>query len=456
MTAASIRAKLMLFLFGGMTCGIIITLSATYWAVRTQIGRVFDSEMQQVAEAVHVREDWLDKGRVRIARPGFSFAVRAYDPQGHMYFETAYPALPDAVPQTFAQGYERVESSSGRWRIYTHVAPEGIVQVGQPVATRDALARDLSLRVILPLVLLVPITALVVIWGLRRGLAPLGETTKRVGQRDASALDPLPVESVPAEIVPLVEQINALMVRLSSALDGQRRFLADAAHELRTPVGAITLQAQLAERAPSRLERQAAFAELRLGMDRIRRIVQQLLDLARLDPGVDQQAFTPVDLAALARELVGSFSVHAEAAGIDIDLGAEAPTSCFIMGNETQLRSMISNLIDNALRYAPPHSSVTVSVRQHEHTVQLDVIDAGPGIPVSERESVFQRFHRIAGDRSPGNGLGLSIVKAVVRRHEGALTLNDAVVGATPPGLRVTIELPAAPPFMLAAHARAA
>ena len=312
------------------------------------------------------------------------------------------------------------------------------------------------MRVILPLVLLVPITALVVIWGLRRGLAPLGETTKRVGQRDASALDPLPVESVPAEIVPLVEQINALMVRLSSALDGQRRFLADAAHELRTPVGAITLQAQLAERAPSRLERQAAFAELRLGMDRIRRIVQQLLDLARLDPGVDQQAFTPVDLAALARELVGSFSVHAEAAGIDIDLGAEAPTSCFIMGNETQLRSMISNLIDNALRYAPPHSSVTVSVRQHEHTVQLDVIDAGPGIPVSERESVFQRFHRVAGDRSPGNGLGLSIVKAVVRRHEGALTLNDAVVGATPPGLRVTIELPAAPPFMLAAHARAA
>jgi signal transduction histidine kinase len=438
---SSIRIKLVLWLLGGLTCGIMLALWATYGAVRAQIGAAFDGELKQVAHAVLIREDWIESGRVRIARPGFSFAVRAYDRRGRMYFETALPAVPREVPQLYQQGYHRMETSDGMWRLYTYVAPEGIVQVGQPVALRDALARDLSLRVIVPLLLLIPVLAVVVIWGLGRGLAPLGKTTERVAQRDATLLDPLPIADVPRELLPLVEQINGLMARLSRSLDAQRDFLADVAHELRSPMAALTLQAQLAERAATPAARQAAFAELKRGLDRAIRLVQQLLDFARLESGMTGEPAERVDIARLAREEVGAQAVRADT--LRVDLGADTPAAALVvMGREYELRSMICNLIDNALRYTPRDGSVTVSVLRADDKVVLDVSDAGPGIPAAQRERVFRRFQRVPGDHTPGTGLGLSIVKAIIERHQGTLVLEDANPGSERPGLRVHITLP--------------
>jgi two-component system OmpR family sensor kinase len=323
--------------------------------------------------------------------------------------------------------------------VYTYVAPEGIVQVGQPLALRDALARDLSFRVVLPLLLLIPVVAVVVMAGLRRGLAPLRKTTEYVAERDAALLDPLPTADVPRELLPLVEQINGLMARLSRTLDSQRLFLTDVAHELRSPVAALTLQAQLAERAASPPARQAAFAELRSGIERANRLVQQLLDFARLEPGVEMEPPAPVDLSRLAREAVASHAARADS--IDVDLGADASVGCSVMGSESQLRSMIGNLTDNALRYTPAGGSVTVAVRDAGAVIELEVVDDGPGIPPEERERVFDRFHRVPGDRTPGNGLGLSIVKAIVQRHRGTLALEDAYPSGR--GLRVRVRLPA-------------
>jgi signal transduction histidine kinase len=345
------------------------------------------------------------------------------------------------VPQLYQQGYHRMETSDGMWRLYTYVAPEGIVQVGQPVALRDALARDLSLRVIVPLLLLIPVLAVVVIWGLGRGLAPLGKTTERVAQRDATLLDPLPIADVPRELLPLVEQINGLMARLSRSLDAQRDFLADVAHELRSPMAALTLQAQLAERAATPAARQAAFAELKRGLDRAIRLVQQLLDFARLESGMTGEPAERVDIARLAREEVGAQAVRADT--LRVDLGADTPAAALVvMGREYELRSMICNLIDNALRYTPRDGSVTVSVLRADDKVVLDVSDAGPGIPAAQRERVFRRFQRVPGDHTPGTGLGLSIVKAIIERHQGTLVLEDANPGSERPGLRVHITLP--------------
>jgi two-component system OmpR family sensor kinase len=420
--------------------------------VRTQIGHVFDGELKQVARAVHVREEWIDAGRVRIARPGFSFSVRAYDGTGRMYFETVQPAVPPEIPQIFEPGYQYVDTSAGRWRVYTYVAPEGIVQVGQPLALRDALARDLSLRVVFPLLLLMPLLAIVVIWGLRQGLLPLRRTTQHIARRDATLLEPVPTAGVPHELLPLVEQINGLMARLGRTLDAQRSFLADAAHELRSPVAALTLQAQLAERATSAAARQAAFGELKHGIERTIRLVQQLLDFARLEPGVDEAPVECVDLAQVVREMVGLHSARADS--LRVDLGADTPPAASMMGNESQLRSMIGNLIDNALRYTPRDGSVTVAVRGAGDAIELDVLDSGPGIPPMERERVFHRFHRVPGDRTPGNGLGLSIVKAIVQRHRGTLILEDARPANERPGLRVHIRLPSAEPLAEPASAR--
>ncbi len=333
-------------------------------------------------------------------------------------------------------------TADGLWRVYTHVTDEGTVQVGQAVGARDVLARELSLSVLMPMLLLIPVLGVVVGWALKRGLQPLHDTSRRVSDRDAARLDPLPTENVPNELLPLVEQINALLARLESAFDAQRRFLADAAHELRSPVAALALQVQLAERAQSPAARSAALNELARGVERSRRLVQQLLDFARLDSAVPLQAFAPVNVAALAREVVSSYAARAE--GQEIDIGVEAPAALHAFGVEAELRSLIENLVDNAMRYAPAGSAVTVSAREGQDAVELRVVDAGRGIPAVERERVFQRFHRVAGDATPGTGLGLAIVKAIVARHHGSIALSDAHADAERPGLLVTVRLPGA------------
>ncbi|MGH8681902.1 MAG: sensor histidine kinase, partial [Burkholderiales bacterium] len=202
---------------------------------------------------------------------------------------------------------------------------------------------------------------------------------------------------------------------------------------------ALALQAQLAERARTDEARAAAFQELERGIERTGRLVQQLLDLARLEPGGRADELTTVDVAKLAREVVGTFAARAEALGVD--LGADAPDAARIAGSPAELGSLIANLTDNALRYAPRESAVTVAVRHDGAAVELAVVDGGPGIPPSDREHVFQRFQRVAGDPTHGSGLGLAIAKAIAERHRGTLSLEESQPGAESPGLTVRVRL---------------
>jgi two-component system OmpR family sensor kinase len=217
--------------------------------------------------------------------------------------------------------------------------------------------------------------------------------------------------------------------------------VADAAHELRSPVAALALQAQLAARAEGKEARLAAYAELERGIDRTERLVEQLLDLARLEPGVPAEAREPVDVARLAREVVGSFAARADAVGVD--LGADAPGPARLTGGREELRSLLANLVDNALRYAPRGSEVTVAARNSGGRVELEVSDAGPGIPADQRARVLERFQRVEGDPAAGSGLGLAIAKTIVERYGGEIRLADAHPGQVPPGLSVRIALPA-------------
>lgn len=436
----SIRRTLVLWLVGGLAVGSLAVLAGTYALTRSQIGRMFDEELRQVALAVQVREDLWGQRRVRIARPGFSLSVRAYDPTGRTYFETLMPSLPSDTPFVFSEGLSHADTAEGRWRLYTHVTSDGIVQVGQPTATRDALARELSLPILMPMLMLIPLLAALIAWALRRGLAPLQDASRSVSDRDVSRLDPLPTDGVPRELLPLVEQINALLARLANSLDAQRRFLADAAHELRSPVSALALQAQLAQRAPSPLARSEALEELRRGTERARRLIQQLLDFARLDPGVQPGPMAPIDVAKVVREVVGTYAQRADE--LIVDLGADAAGSAYVSGNEAELQSLVANLLDNALRYAPPGTAVTAAVKENADVVEISVVDAGPGIPPEERQRVFHRFHRLAGDTTSGTGLGLAIVGSIVERHHGSIRLEDAQPGAMPPGLAVHVALP--------------
>jgi len=437
----SIRSTLVLWLLGGLALGSVVLVGATYVLTRAQLNRVFDEELRQVALAVHVREDWAQQGKLRIARPGFAFSVRGYDTQGRRYFETVLPSLPTDTPKTYAEGFSDVSTSEGDWRVFTHVTSEGIVQVGHADAARDAMARELALRILAPMLLLIPLLLLLVAWALRRGLVPLVRLSALVGARDVSRLDPLPTSNVPRELAPVVEQINGLLQRLAASMGAQRRFLADAAHELRSPISAVALQAQLASRAQSVSARERALDELIAGTERTRRLVQQLLDFARLEPGLPTAPFTLVDMTRIVRETVALYTAKADQAGVD--LGAETRGSAFVLGVEAELQSLVANLLDNALRYAPRGSLVTARVTNADDTVEVSVVDAGPGIPPEERERVFERFHRLPADKTPGSGLGLAIARSIAEHHAGTIWLEDARPGCSPSGLAVRFALPA-------------
>jgi two-component system OmpR family sensor kinase len=432
----SIQRTLLVSLTAALVVGTAAVLFATYVNAYVQIARTFDEELVRIAEAAHLSEDWREPGRMRIPRTGFNLSVRAYDARGMMYFETAAPSMPDAAPKHYETGHAEVQAPGGPWRLYTHAEPDGVVQVAYPHATRRALARDLSLRMVLPELLFIPLLVLFMAWVVRRGLAPLRQVSQRVEDRDASRLDPLPTGDVPAELRPLIEEINALLGRLAASMAAQRRFVADAAHELRTPVAALSLQVQVAERAARPAERSAAFGELRKGTERATRMVEQLLRLAQLAPDALPPSFEPVDLASVAREVVGEMAARASAEGID--LGADAADAAPVLGARAELHSLITNLVDNALRYAPQGSEVTVRVSSEAAHVAMAVIDAGPGIAPAEREAVFERFQRRPGDSTPGTGLGLAIARAIVERHGGAISLEVAL----PRGLAARVHLP--------------
>ena len=240
---------------------------------------------------------------------------------------------------------------------------------------------------------------------------------------------------------PLVESLNALLQRLEGSFDTQRRFAVDAAHELRTPLTALTLQIQLAARAQSEDERAISLERMEQGVKRATRLVQQLLTMARLDPESAQKPAVPTDLAILATAVVDELRPLAEQKSIALEVDAPAPA--WVLGQEDALRILLTNLIDNAIRYTAPSGRVHVSVQPDDTTVQLIVQDNGPGIPPDERERVFDRFYRGRDAAAGGSGLGLAIVRQVADMHGGSVTLS---AGNQASGLQALATFPAVPP----------
>ena len=272
-----------------------------------------------------------------------------------------------------------------------------------------------------------------------------------MAERAPGVLEPLPEAGLPAEVQPLVHALNGLLGRLDRALGAQRAFIADAAHELRTPLAAVHLQAQIAERAGTDAERRAALAELKAGLARATHLVEQLLTLAREEPGVAERPFAPVNLVELARSVVGDHAAIAAARGVDLGIAGEHAESAadriVVNGDAAGLRALLSNLVDNAVRYAPAGGRVDVGLDKEGQDVVLAVRDSGPGIPASERGRVFDRFYRVpapgATDVS-GSGLGLAIVKRIAERHDANIALGPGISGPVGEGLGVTVRFPAA------------
>jgi two-component system sensor histidine kinase TctE len=320
-----------------------------------------------------------------------------------------------------------------------------LIQVAETFDKRSALANDIIKGVILPQFVILPLAIVLVWFGLSRGLAPLTALQENLRARRPDDLSPLEATSAPPEIEPLVTSFNELLTRLAQNIDLQKRFIADAAHQMKTPLAGLHMQAELALREDASPEVRRSLEQIATGADQAARLVSQLLALARAENRMSGQVFTQVEVTHLARLAVRDW-VRAALAK-QMDLGYEGPDApVFVEGNPVMLREMLSNIIDNAIRYTPAGGRITVRVAAQPDSgvVNLEIEDTGPGIAPTERPKVVERFYRILGREGDGSGLGLAIVREIATMHGGTLTLDDHVYQDSPrlAGTLVRVSLP--------------
>lgn len=318
------------------------------------------------------------------------------------------------------------------------------VYVVESQRARGELIRELSLGFAVPQALLA-ILAFAVIWfSVMRALAPLAALRQEIEARSHRDLSPLPVSRVPSEVRPLIESMNALLERLSAALSSQQRFIADAAHQLRTPIAGLRTQTELALRQNAPDDVRETLTQLQTAAEHSTHLVNQLLSLARAEPSGERALnMETLDIANLARTTTTEWVPRALEYGIDLgfeEADGQQPLAR-VNGDSFLLREMLGNLIDNAIRYTPRGGQVTVKLASSPPTVTLGVEDNGPGIPENERNAVLERFHRVLGTGVEGSGLGLSIVREIVLRHGGQIQLLPATSGQ---GTLAQVTLPAA------------
>ncbi|HEY2254409.1 MAG TPA: ATP-binding protein, partial [Variovorax sp.] len=411
----------------------------SYLVTLDEMGEVFDDNLRQVALALATQrssssDSTAPTGRRPEAAPvfeehgEFNFTTALWDRSGHL-LSISGPGR--SLPFNDVNGLSRVGRGEDAWHIYTIVSGERVVQAAQRGSAREALAAEAASKLLIPVITLTLLIGALMVIALRRGLQPLDAAAIDVAARSAVSLEPIDVHGVPLEIHPLIHALNGLMQRLAEAFGVQRQFVADAAHELRSPITALRLQLQLLERVRDDSQRQAAIDELKLGVERSQRLIAQLLDLSRVEPDAPAPPRQAVDLALLVQEAVVRHSPAAERK--QIDLGADAASAVMVLADPLQLAILLDNLVGNAIRYTPRGGRVDVVALLREHRPTLSVRDSGPGISAAERERVFDRFYRGEAGRSnsgtSGSGLGLAIVGAIAQRHGARVALEARDAG---------------------------
>ncbi len=433
----SIRVRLLVSLLGAVVLAFAVLGALTYRNTLREAETLFDYQLEQMALSLRDQGAITPDDARALNNPRFDFVVQIWSADGQLI----YASRPDSgLPPHAVLGLANVRAvaQGTTWRVYSTLSHNGlsdrIIQVAQPLRIRSTLAASAALRSMLPLLVLCPMLAVLVWWTISAALRPMQRVAREMRQRDAASLQPVDVTPLPDEIEPLVQSLNGLLERLRQAFEAQRGFVAHAAHELRSPLTALQLQAQLIERATSNPEaRAAAVAELRQGIERSTRLVEQLLTLARHEPGTPAPPQTPQDLSEIVRQAVADTVAIATAKNITLELDATSNTR--VAGDAHALRILARNLVDNAVRYTPNGGHVRVWVESLNGHAQLTVDDSGPGIAPSERERVFERFYRSPSTTAEGSGLGLAIVRNVAQQHGATIRLDSSPMG----GLRAVV-----------------
>lgn len=427
----SIRTRLSVFLLLAAMLAAAVIGVATYKNTLKENEELFDYQLRQIA--LSLRDQGLAAGPDLLQGPdeaALDVVVQIWTSSGAvLYLSRPGNPLFDRV----TLGFTDVDAGAKRWRVYGMATRDRVIQVAQPIELRRGLAAAAALRSLAPLLAFAPIMALLIWWLVGDSLSSVKRLAREVAQREARSLDEVSEVDVPSEITPLVHALNALLAKLRRAFSSQRAFVADAAHELRSPLTALKLQLQLLDRAADDASRSQALEKLHEGVDRATRLIEQLLTAARTDPDDAKLSFQQIDLAELVRQTIGEVFVFAQERRIGIEL--EAPDHLAIAGDAGALRILVRNLLDNAIRYSREGGALLASVGSAPGKVLLVIEDSGPGIPEDERLRVFDRFYRREANEQSGSGLGLTIVKNIAEQHGARIELGVSRYG----GLKVSL-----------------
>lgn len=425
--AALVSMTLLLALVG------LATVLIAYRFAHVEASEFLDGQLRQIA--LNAGEGLTKSGTPSVDQdPEDEFSVTIWDASG----KKIHNSMPDVdIPRQSRLGFTELPAAGDNWRVYTASDGTKTVQVAQRMTVREELAQGAAIGSAAPVLIVIPFSWLVVGWAMNRLLGRLDALAQGLAERGASADEPIPLGGIPMEVIPLVKGMNSLILRLRAALEQQKQFVSDAAHELRTPLAAIQIQVDgLASGSPDTLEeRKAAMAQC---VRRAGGLVNQLLRLARLDDRLPPHSNETVEIAPLLLACVAAYVEIAERKGVD--LGVIDQQAAIFRGSAVELRVLFENLIDNAVRYTPQGGTVDVSLRRAGDRVVIEIIDSGPGIPRGAEERIFDRFFRAAPADTEGTGLGLAIARRIGERHGISVEVRNRTDGR--PGAQARVELP--------------
>jgi len=420
----SLRKHLLVWLIPIFAAAAVIATVWTYTMFGNMVSMFMDNQLRVLADSQAqptigppnlrpLTEHSVSKG---------AMFVQIWDEQGRL-LTSSYPAI--AVPLQKTDGFGNVRLGELTWRVYAAHMPGRTVQSAQCLDFREAVISKQALQAGLPIALLIPISAWILWFGACRAMGKIESVARAAAAQDENTIDELPTKDIPTEISPLVTAVNRLLTRLRDAFASQRRFVQDAAHELRTPITAMTLQLENLKSCKLDGEATAQVAQFEAGLKRTKRLIEQLLRLARQEAPQKADTVSNVDLAGFLQELISDLMPCADHR--DIDLGLSVEVNATVRANPHELRSLLHNLLDNALRYTPEHGVVDVRVHADGGMVGVEIVDSGPGIPPDLLPRVFDRFFRIEGSDTEGSGLGLAIAKHAAERNRIDLSLDNRI-----------------------------
>jgi two-component system sensor histidine kinase QseC len=451
----SLRQRLLIILMTIVTLTWLVTVSSGYQESLHEVEELFDARLAQTAHTLLtlVNHELEEVNRVddpsaalkEILGHEYEYELKVAFQVWKMDNRTIVLRSKGAPEEPLSEGglgFSTENHHGTQWRVYTLNVADGHfrVQVAEDHSIRKELAGNIVMQIVTPMLIALPLLAAMLWLGIGQGLLPLIKLAKEVTHREPGNMVPMEEKDAPQETRPLIKALNELFQRLENSFKSERRFTADAAHELRTPLAAIKIQAQVAQRATTAGEKNDALAHITQGVDRMARLVEQLLTLSRADSfhssGLEKSL---VDLKEIAREVLADEAPTAISRSIELALDCDEERSFLIVGSANALSILLRNLVDNAIRYSADNSQVTVVIMTTSEKVTLSVNDTGPGIAEESRGQVLKRFKRGNNSEIPGSGLGLSIVERFAKLHGATLQLKD---GPTGRGLSVQLSFP--------------